>query len=292
MFISVPSCGSTVMSQKRLRFYAGQLYNPWTSEYVAGLHVPMLTPEEVMDIRNILEGKKKKKWVQTRVHSLFPLRGGTVLCEACNQPLTGSSSKGQTKLHHYYHCYTRQCDLYSKSIRKDDVEKAFIEKLDKISPTEKFIAVFKKAVLSEWEARLGQHNRAYEAYANKLKGLEHKKARLYDLREDGSYTAEEFKERKEKLEIEIATLSISRNETNIDRMEIEMLLAKATGFLMSLGAHWKKQPVHIQKRFQQLVFPEGIVYSRISGFGTAKLGLIFELNRRFAAQKSTRVVLF
>jgi hypothetical protein len=42
----------------------------------------------------------------------------------------------------------------------------------------------------------------------------------------------------------------------------------------------------VRPRFQKLVLPEGIPYDRETGFGTAKLGLIYELNRRFERQKS------
>ena len=43
---------------------------------------------------------------------------------------------------------------------------------------------------------------------------------------------------------------------------------------------------HEKQRLQKLVFPEGIPYKRDTGFGTARLGLIFELNRESRGQKS------
>lgn len=277
-----------ILKEKRLRFYAGELYNRWTGEYKPGLHVPMLTLEEVSNIQLVLSGKKRKL-PKTRVHALFPLRGGTALCGSCRRTLTGSSSKGNTVLHHYYHCYYKKCELYGKGLRKKDVEDSFVEKLDRISPTDNFVALFKKAVVKEWESRWGQHDKVIKGQVVELKKLEQKLARIYDMREDGSYTLVEFRERKEKTENQIKVLSISKHETNIDRMEIEVLLEKATVFLFSLGTHWKQQPIHIQQRFQQLVFPEGIPCYRNTGVGTGKLGLIFELNRNFVAQKSTWV---
>lgn len=42
-------------------------------------------------------------------------------------------------------------------------------------------------------------------------------------------------------------------------------------------------------RFQKMVFPEGISYDKKSGFGTAKLGLIYQLNRDFKNDKSSLV---
>ena len=45
----------------------------------------------------------------------------------------------------------------------------------------------------------------------------------------------------------------------------------------------------LQPKFNHVLFPQGISYTRGSGFGTAKLGQIFELNRQSRGQKSNLV---
>jgi len=40
-----------------------------------------------------------------------------------------------------------------------------------------------------------------------------------------------------------------------------------------------------------LVFPEGIPYQRNKGFGTTKLGVIFNLNQEFLSQKTGKELL-
>lgn len=276
-----------ILEERRLRFYAGQLYNPWSKEFVQGLHVPMLAAQELSDILDVLNGKKRK-WSRAQAHELFPLRG-TVRCNVCNHTLTGSSSRGNTKLHHYYHCYNKQCLLYAKSIRKDDLEKAFAEELNKISPTPGFIKSFKEAVLKEWEVRCGQYKRAESESQKRLDELKRKKERIYELREDGSYSAEEFRQRKEKIEIEILALSATERNDDIEKNDLEDLLEGATPFLEALGSHWIQKPVAIQQRFQKLVYPDGISYSREIGVGTGKMSLILELNKEFQTQKSSLV---
>ena len=42
-------------------------------------------------------------------------------------------------------------------------------------------------------------------------------------------------------------------------------------------------------KFQKLVFPEGILYKRGEGFGTARLGLIYEMNEACGDNKSLLV---
>ena len=106
------------------------------------------------------------------------------------------------------------------------------------------------------------------------------------MREDGSYSKEEFTERKSAIENEIATLRISRSEAKIEQFDMEGSVAYAERYISDLGQQWTDLPEHLYPRFQKLVFPEGITYIKGKGFGTARLGLIFEMNRTFDIQKS------
>ena len=106
------------------------------------------------------------------------------------------------------------------------------------------------------------------------------------MREDGSYTREEFLERKEEVENEIASVNISLSESRIDEFDIEGVLTYAIKFIRNLGRQWFDLPPETRPKFQRLVFPERIPYDREIGFGTTRLGLIYELNRQFLGEKS------
>ena len=109
------------------------------------------------------------------------------------------------------------------------------------------------------------------------------------MREDGSYDKEEFQERKEQIENEIATAKISLSESHIEQFDLEGALAYAINFIGDLGRQWFDLPPQIRHKFQKLVFPEGIAYQRNKGFRTAKLGLIYDINRQFVENKSPMV---
>ena len=102
------------------------------------------------------------------------------------------------------------------------------------------------------------------------------------MREDGSYTKEEFTERKDEVENEMAATRISVNEARIEQFDLEGTVIYATKFISDLGRQWFDLVPLLQPKFQKLVFPEGIPYTREKGFGTAKLGVIYELNQHFA----------
>lgn len=268
---------------KYLQFYAGVLVNPWTNEEIQAGHVPMITDEEYQLIQLRLSGKiaKVKKH---KMNPEFPLRR-TVLCSTCSNPLTGSKSRGGSgKYCYYYHCFKKNCLMYGKSIPKNTMEDAFIKLLCEITPTKEFLAMLRSSILDVWKDQGNKFKAEAKQYDKELSMLEEKRKRIFEMREDGSYSKEEFFERKAEVENQIATVKISRSESRIDQFDIEAALSYAERFVSDLGRQWSDISPNLRQRFQKLVFPEGITYERGIGFGTAKLGTIFELNRAYNAE--------
>ena len=58
-------------------------------------------------------------------------------------------------------------------------------------------------------------------YQKQMVILEDKRKRIFEMREDGSYSPEEFKERKEEIENKIMAVKISLSETKIEQFDIE-----------------------------------------------------------------------
>ncbi|MFH1863468.1 MAG: hypothetical protein ABIJ85_00955, partial [bacterium] len=111
------------------------------------------------------------------------------------------------------------------------------------------------------------------------------------MREDGSYTKEEFLERKEGIENEIMATKISLSEARIEQFDIEGSVNYATNCIKDLGRLWFDLSPQLRPRFQKRVFPEGIPYKRDQGFGTTKLGLIYKLIEQSGNKKSQLVAL-
>ena len=107
--------------------------------------------------------------------------------------------------------------------------------------------------------------------------------------EDGLYEKEEFTERKELVANEIAVTKIAMSEAQIDQFDIEATLNSAIKFIANLGRFWFDLKPELRPRFQQLVFPDGLPYTREKGFGTAKLGLIYEMYQASKGDKSQLV---
>jgi hypothetical protein len=258
-----------------LKFYAGILVNPWTGEDVPGLHAPMITQEEMCNIQLIRSGKRR---VQKRgtYNADFPLRK-TVTCSGCARMLTGSASRGNGGRYFYYHCYNKQCGEYGKAIAKADLEAAFSEYLRRITPKPRILGVIKASVVDVWHENSRAFRSEAERHATNLANLAVKRARIRELLEDGTYAGAEGKERLAEVKNQITATEIALHEARIEQFDVEAALTYATNFIGDLGRQWFDLTPELRPRFQKLIFPEGVPYSRSDGFGTTKLGLIFEL---------------
>jgi len=270
-----------------LKLYAGILLNPFTGEEKAGLHPPMITQDEYRRIVMRRSGKTGKIR-HDRYNPSFPLRR-TVVCARCKRPLTGSSSVGNGGRYAYYHCYSKDCRLAWKGVAKDRLEKAFSEYLVAISPKQEYLVAFKETILDLWQEKAKTAEQLAKKYETALTTVEEKRRRIFEMREDGSYSKEEFRERKEQIEYEITAIKTAMEESRTEKFDIAATLTFATDFIGTLPRSWFNTPPADRPQFQRLLFPDGIPYARESGFGTARLGLLFELNQEYRAHNSSLV---
>ena len=204
------------------------------------------------------------------------------------QAINWSCSTGHGGKYYYYHCYNKECPTYGKGLSKEDLEKAFIKYLNSSTLKEEFLRSFNGIVLNFWKEKEMHFAKDIQNYQKQLAILEDKRKRIFEMREDGSYSPEEFKERKEEIENQIMAIKISLSETRIEQFDIEGTLSYANNFILNLGRLWFDL-AKSQIRFPKMVFPEGISYSKKDGFRTTSLGLIYELNRTFVSQKFPNV---
>ena len=270
-----------------LKFYAGVLVNPWTGEEHKGVHTPMLTSEEYERIVLVRSGKAFT--IKRNIHNPeFPLRR-LVLCGTCSRPFTGSVSRGNGGKYAYYHCVQQDCVFYGKGIPKALLEEEFMRYLKTITPGKRFWALLEATVVRMWNDRQGENEASLKRREGAVQSLEERRNRVFDMREDGSYTKEEFQQRRDTVESELAEARNRLASRRGDDFDPVVTLKYAAEFITAWGSQWLELVPEWRSRFQYLVFPDRIPYDRDSGFGTAKLGSIYELNRRFVATNSKGV---
>lgn len=193
--------------------------------------------------------------------------------------MTGSSSRGLGGKYSYYHCSNKPCPAYGKSVPKQIIENDFLNYLKRITPKEKYLKNFKEAVLEVWKEKGRSLALDGQRHEKRVREFELKRKRIFEMREEGSYSKEEFLERKQEVENEIAATKISLSESRIDGLDLEGAIKYAENFSRMLDRQWLDLSPHLRHQFQKLVFPEGIPYDKKKGIGTPKLACIFELNQ-------------
>ena len=169
------------------------------------------------------------------------------------------------------------------------MEDAFITLLQQITPTQAFTAYFEAVVLLHWKnenAKLLQKSSTHEKEMEQLKS---KRKSIFEMREDGVSTNEEFVERRNDIDNQIMAVKMAMSEANIDQYDMEAGINYAKHSIQNLAKQWLDLEVPLRAKFQKLVFPVGISYDRIFKFGTPQLGRIFTLNQAYLMKKTDLV---
>jgi site-specific DNA recombinase len=276
----------TILADK---FYAGILVNPWTKEEYNGLHKPMITMDEYRQIQMV----KTRMSSNATAHRLtdnpdFPLRR-FVLCE-CGNLLTASWHQGRSKKYAAYHCQNKGCVHCGHSIPKSILEDKFVELLKTITPSDEFLKMFEAIILDTYKNQHVVAKQEKEHYRRELKKLEGHKEQLLQMRINKEMSQSEYKEMKEVVGNQIAALNISKNEAEINELDMEVVVTTVVKFIRNLAFQWQQMNPKQRQRMQKTVLPKGITYQKSVGiYGTAFLSPIFRLNETFLTTPSELV---
>ena len=259
------------------KFYCGLIHNPWKNEDIEGKHRGVISPENFNKVQWLRKGHGRIEPENRKIeHPDFPLRK-TSKCSSCSNPLTGSWSRGNGGKYAYYHCSNKKCEIYGKAIKKIDMEKDFVIKLEKITPTQKALRLFKETVMDVWDEEIQNCKVVTKRNKAILQDLEERLDGIILMKAKGQLTDDEFTTRKEKLNNEIAGARIVVSESELGQFNVESILNYATHNISNLPRFWFELSPQLKTMFQKAVFPVGIPYEKKKGFGTAKLGLVYEL---------------
>jgi site-specific DNA recombinase len=273
----------TILTNK---FYAGMIVDPWSGDEYQGQHERMITLSEYCQVQLIKQGFSNNA-VRPRlnINPDFPLRS-SVFCE-CGEHLTASWSSGRNKKYPYYRCKNHQCKHYSHGIAKGILEDQFCAVLDQVQPKTKYLKLLEEVVLKRLDNQYVALTQESQHYGSQLKTLKDRQSRLTRMRLDGEIEKAEYISMKQSLENEVTALTISKNEAEIDRLDVETALTYFKKFIGNIAKHWRGMNVKQQQRLQKLVLPKGITYNKTAGaYGTAVLSPIFRLNDQFADGQS------
>ncbi len=239
------------------KFYAGLLFVDSFGIEEKGQHQPMITLDEFYAVQAILAKYNNGNQVKHLGYNPeFPLNK-TIKCTCCGKFMTGAWSK-QKGVFGYYACRRPECKERDK-IKKADAETSFIELLERITPSQELVDLYKEAVTKVYLKKLREKEDIQRHIKSELNELEVRLSKLEELVETDVYSVEKFKEKSKPLVHEIAVKKVSLSETNIDLYDAEECVNYSVNFLQLLPKYWISLSVKAKHRLHEVLFPEGLI---------------------------------
>ena len=239
------------------RLYAGFIDLPEFGVSRRGDFDSLVSEETFYGVQAILQGRVQVTGPHKRSRPDFPLKG-LVRCEACGRPLTASWSKGRNGRYAYYHCW-RQCR--EVNVTKAKLEGLFADELKQLQPTPGYMRVVKEFVLKAWQERKAEVTREADDTDRRAKGIQQKLDRLDEaFIYAKAIDLETYERQRDRLRQELTLTQIDRHSTELERFDVEGILAFAERVLPRASDLWVQASLNQRQRLQQLFFPEGIAF--------------------------------
>jgi len=268
-------------------FYAGYIeYLPWEVSRRKGHHEQIVSLETYERVQEKLNGNAL---VRTRkdFSITFDLRG-FACCSKCRQPLTASESTGRKGVKHpYYRCRNKECSERTKSIKKSDIDKAFLSELSEVHPNNKVIDLTHAIVRDVYEKRL----KGAEGITRNLE------KEITSIEKEIQILIERVK--KSQMQEIIDVYEVQINDMIKKKRLFEAKRISSASYTVSVGTAfdevmkylenpvntWVNGDLNGKRRVLKLVFAEKFIYDRESGVGTAKPSILYELFEQFQGSK-------
>lgn len=249
-------------------FYAGVIVDPWSMEEHTGKHLAMVSRETFAIVQRVILGRNRSL-PHRGLRPEFPLRS-FARCSNCEESLTGSFSRGRSRIYPYYHCNRRSCDLHGY-YALDEVHEEYAQFLYEVSPNRHALSHLREHIRSIAEAWKSQHATLAEKRIADRKQAEAELQQLIRMKMADLITDNEFRAQRRILSERLMEGNTNSGTPAIDPDSVLHDLDLIAKPLTRLADTWRAVPIEFQKRFQHLTLPNGYV---VGSVGTASKGHI------------------
>ena len=246
----------------------------WSEEPIRGSFEPIVSDKIFNKVQAILEGRKPIISGYKRNNPEYPLRQ-FITCPNCNQPLSGSPSKGRSKKYPYYHCYNKDCSINFR-IPVDRLHKVFVEYLKEIKPASEFLDLFQLTVEDVHNQRTENRLNKSNELDKRLIKLKETKSKLIDYKLDGSISQADYTFKSEQLNSQIKEVEYELSTLSDTEEDLTKCLKYTCNVVANLDEVWLNGSLEIRQRLQRLIFPKGLTYD-LSNFRTAEISSLFKI---------------
>jgi hypothetical protein len=185
----------------------------------------------------------------------------------------------------YYHCYSNTCG--EVRVSQADMEKLYEDLLTgishRMSPVMKLL---REVVIDWWSQRQEENATAQDRINRQIEKLEAKKSRLIDAFLDEKIDQETFMDKKSEIQAQICLSKCEKHDEQLESLDIEAMLASAEYVLCDAWNLWRRLPLEQKKRFNDLLFPEGVECTENGRLRTPSTNAAIEVCDRLVAGDS------
>ncbi len=268
-----------VIRLMRRPHYAGHIEVPeWDVSLRKGQHEGLISLKAWNAIQERLNGSVRAP-ARSDINEDFPLRG-FICCDDCGNPLTANWSKSKTgKKHPYYMCFTKGCESYRKSIRRDVLEGEFVELLEDMQPSQSLLTLATAMFANAWDQRSARAGAVFATLKRDIAKVEKQIDGLLDRIVEASTPSviSAYEKRIAKMEREKLVMQEKLESGPKPKATFDELFELAQSFLANPCKIWGYGHLALRRTVLRLAFTERLNYSRKTGLRTPELSIPFKL---------------
>ena len=265
--------------------HCGRIVMPRFKVVAKGRHEPIISEELFDEVQLIMNGGKRNKKSRHQDNADFPLRG--VAC-ICGGHISGGFSTGRNKKYAYYGCIN-DCP-YRRAIPKLDLEAAFTQFLEYITPDAVILEALREAIIVAYEKDRTDGIQQARKLDTRLKKIEQEMDRLLDMKLKGLLDDEDFVNKNEKLKAEKRGLLIDQRNLENPAIGVEKAVEFGIRVVQEFPLTWEMLEPGELRVLRGLFFPQNIVFQN-GKFKTAELAPIYNVKSENYEQKYHQVTL-
>ncbi len=243
-----------------------------SEDIIFGQHLPIVEHETFDKVQLILNGKKKTYKGLTSNLAL-PLVGN-LYCPICQKPMTGSGSRGNGGIYHYYHCQRKKgC---KNTYKADVANQQFVEFIKSFEPDQSVLELYHLILQDVFDNNSSKNEEIKDELAKQINSINIKIDKAVDKNLDGVWDDDTFKRTKELLENQKASLVIKLNTLKSMRSEFKTYINYSTSLLANLSGYYLDANIDTKKKIISSIFPEKI-YFQNNSYRTTKVNEVFDL---------------
>jgi site-specific DNA recombinase len=259
--------------------HAGYVHDKFTSyETVEGKHPGLITAATFERNQQLLySGKNARKGeVHLKDNDEFIVKG-LLLCFNCKNPLYASAPRtGSGGRSPRYHCARPTCRGKVASVKAEAVHYDFLLLLERMTPETGTLRLYKEILVREANNRLVGLNRQVDVLRDRLSRIAKSRSAAIAKYVEDKLTLEEKNQLVNDLDTQKLDVAAHLEELEHQQSVREADIERAINFMTNTAAQWQNSAPDVKRRFQNMMFPEGLVYDSTNRrFGTTSISSLY-----------------